>query len=117
MLCPFCQFELDEKAMRCDNCAAEFPTPGLALTWAKARMLLVCGGILTVCAGILNNCVLNYLPGAVDSPFNAPGSAQLPLTRPDTKDAAVQALLQQWQQGGAQVDLQNPAGPDHIKSH
>ena len=115
MLCPHCQYELDEENMRCNNCTAEYPSAGLAGIGARFRSFLIACGLVIISAGILRDCVLNHLPGGVDSAYMAPGSPQVRLSpRPNLKSPAVGDALTAWQ-NGEQSDLQNPASSVHRK--
>ncbi len=97
MLCPFCQYELDETQLSCSNCAAQFHNHGFTSLVGKFRTLLVSGALLVVATMMLHNCVINFLPGGIDSGYKAPGSPQVAYgPGPDMKDPDVRRLLLDW---------------------
>ena len=113
MICPYCQYDLDDAEMACTNCGASYPRHRAGLLGIRLRLLALGGGMLLVSTLILVECVLPYLPGGAKSGYRAPGSPQVSISpRPDMKSADLQRLLQQWRQG--QQPTQNlPAAPPH----
>ena len=98
MICPFCQHELDVDTMSCPRCGAEYPQRGLPLG-VGIRTLIASGAMMLVFSVILVDCVINYLPGGVNSTIPT-GSAQLPIQPvPNLKSNDVNQLLSTWASG------------------
>jgi hypothetical protein len=98
MICPYCQHELDVETMSCLRCGAEYPRRGHGLGMG-ARAFALTGAMLLVFSVMLVDCVLNHLPGGVDSTMPT-GSDQLPYQLPpNLKSADVNQLLSRWAAG------------------
>jgi hypothetical protein len=107
MICPYCQHDLDVESLSCPRCGAEYPRPGMPFGMGL-RTTLAASAMMVVFSLVLVDCVLNYLPGGVNSTMPI-GSSQLPSQTPPTvKSIDAQQQLDRWAQGQQNTAFAQP---------